>query len=198
MSSSVKEEEAPPPKQLEDAAESSVPEKAPAPSMPQMAPAQGAPPGPAGAPPGPTGGAAPAQMPMGQVGSAPGMPPVQQPSRLPPPNQQPAIPPDRAAMMPAEQPLIPPQQGPLAAGNLPMGPNPGQPQPYRQLKVEDALAYLDQVKMKFEKQPHIYNKVPPCIGNRDATHFASLNIFAPCIPPHVQAHLLASFRKTCC
>ena len=31
--------------------------------------------------------------------------------------------------------------------------------PYRQLKVEDALAYLDQVKMKFEKQPHIYNKV---------------------------------------
>ena len=32
------------------------------------------------------------------------------------------------------------------------------PQPYRQLKVEDALAYLDQVKMKFEKQPHIYNK----------------------------------------
>ena len=34
---------------------------------------------------------------------------------------------------------------------------PAQPQ-YRQLKVEDALAYLDQVKMKFEKQPQIYNQ----------------------------------------
>ena len=58
---------------------------------------------------------------------------------------------------------MPPQQGPIA-GNIappaPAGiPPPGQPQPYRQLKVEDALAYLDQVKMKFEKQPHIYNKV---------------------------------------
>jgi histone deacetylase complex regulatory component SIN3 len=37
-----------------------------------------------------------------------------------------------------------------------------QAQPYRQLKVEDALAYLDQVKMRFEKQekqPWIYNQV---------------------------------------
>ena len=55
---------------------------------------------------------------------------------------------------------MPPQQGPLPGG-MPMASAPpgGQPQPYRQLKVEDALAYLDQVKMKFEKQPHIYNKV---------------------------------------
>ena len=29
---------------------------------------------------------------------------------------------------------------------------------YRQLKVEDALAYLDQVKMKFEDKPEIYNQ----------------------------------------
>ena len=61
--------------------------------------------------------------------------------------------------------MMPPQQGPIpGAPPPPMAPmqNPQQaappPQPYRQLKVEDALAYLDQVKMKFEKQPHIYNK----------------------------------------
>ena len=58
---------------------------------------------------------------------------------------------------------MPPQQGPVAGNIAPPAPGavpaPGQPQPYRQLKVEDALAYLDQVKMKFEKQPHIYNKV---------------------------------------
>merc|ERR1719440_764080 len=58
--------------------------------------------------------------------------------------------------------MVPPQQGPLpGAGPPPMAPGAppaAQPQPYRQLKVEDALAYLDQVKMKFEKQPQIYNK----------------------------------------
>ena len=32
------------------------------------------------------------------------------------------------------------------------------PQPYRQLKVEDALAYLNQVKAKYDRQPHIYNQ----------------------------------------
>ena len=31
-------------------------------------------------------------------------------------------------------------------------------QPYRQLKVEDALAYLDQIKAKYDRQPHIYNQ----------------------------------------
>ena len=64
-------------------------------------------------------------------------------------------------MMATEQPLMPPQQGPLGGGGVPPmgGPPAGGAQPYRQLKVEDALAYLDQVKMKFEKQPHIYNKV---------------------------------------
>ena len=57
-----------------------------------------------------------------------------------------------------------PQQGPLPGG-LPLGGAPGMggaappanpaappPAPYRQLKVEDALAYLDQVKVKFDKQ----------------------------------------------
>ena len=69
-------------------------------------------------------------------------------------------------MQTEQQPMMPPQQGPIpGAPPPPMAPmqNPQQaappPQPYRQLKVEDALAYLDQVKMKFEKQPHIYNKV---------------------------------------
>ena len=35
--------------------------------------------------------------------------------------------------------------------------SPPPPQPYRQLKVEDALAYLDQVKVAFMRQPHVYN-----------------------------------------
>jgi len=77
-------------------------------------------------------------------------------------------------MMASEQPLMAPQQGPLPGG-LPMGAggappsNPG-PAPYRQLKVEDALAYLDQVKMKFEKQPHIYNQVRARSPHRAHTH----------------------------
>ena len=58
-------------------------------------------------------------------------------------------------------PMMPPQGGPFPGGPPGGGSAPPQPQPYRQLKVEDALAYLDQVKMKFEKQPHIYNKVRP-------------------------------------
>ena len=64
------------------------------------------------------------------------------------------------SLMAPEQPLLPPQQGSLPMGGAALGAPPaGQPQPYRQLKVEDALAYLDQVKMKFEKDPRIYNKV---------------------------------------
>lgn len=58
---------------------------------------------------------------------------------------------------------MPPQQGPVAGNIPPPAPAGMQPaaqqQPYRQLKVEDALAYLDQVKMKFEKQPKTYNDV---------------------------------------
>ena len=142
------------------------------------APAQPAPIPPGGPPtmplaPGAPQGAPPAQMPMNPVGSAPGMPPVQQPPRpqplggAPPPPVVPpgvSMPPANNAgppMMATEQPLMPPQQGPLGGGGVPPmgGPPAGGAQPYRQLKVEDALAYLDQVKMKFEKQPHIYNKV---------------------------------------
>jgi len=66
---------------------------------------------------------------------------------------------NRSAIMSND--AMPPQQGPLPGSSVPPtapGGIPPQPQPYRQLKVEDALAYLDQVKMKFEKQPHIYNK----------------------------------------
>ena len=57
---------------------------------------------------------------------------------------------------------------PLPGGAVPMAPGgpAAQPQPYRQLKVEDALAYLDQVKSKFEKQPQIYNKVCACVHAR--------------------------------
>eukprot|EP00966_Prymnesium_polylepis_P178111 4124589-Prymnesium_polylepis.1 len=76
--------------------------------------------------------------------------------------QPPTIGGDRAPVMASEpSPLLGQQQGPLGGG-LPAGGSsalPGPPQPYRQLKVEDALAYLDKVKMKFDKQPHIYNQV---------------------------------------
>jgi len=50
---------------------------------------------------------------------------------------------------PAAPPMQAPAQAPMAGGAAP---------PYRQLKVEDALAYLDQVKMKFEDKPEIYNQ----------------------------------------
>ena len=49
----------------------------------------------------------------------------------------------------AAPPIQAPAQAPMAGGAAP---------PYRQLKVEDALAYLDQVKMKFEDKPEIYNQ----------------------------------------
>ena len=116
-------------------------------------------------------------MPMGQVPPAPTMAPMQQPPRIAPPGMpQPTsiVPPPIGAAQPGpsgapapmlqpEQPMIPPPQGAMGSAPPPMAPMapgapPAQPQPYRQLKVEDALAYLDQVKMKFEKQPHIYNK----------------------------------------
>jgi paired amphipathic helix protein Sin3a len=34
----------------------------------------------------------------------------------------------------------------------------GLPKPTKELKVEDALLYLDQVKMEFSDKPHIYNE----------------------------------------
>jgi hypothetical protein len=62
-------------------------------------------------------------------------------------------PPPNAGMPPGGLP------GALAPGGVPGGNIPGGVGglPPKQLKVEDALAYLDQVKYKFEKQPHIYN-----------------------------------------
>ena len=89
----------------------------------------------------------------------------------------------------AQPPMAPeshmlPQQGQIG-GNMPAAPGPpGQPQPYRQLKVEDALAYLDQVKMKFEKQPHIYNKVKAMANARSACPCAS----EECIELTTRAH----------
>ncbi len=61
---------------------------------------------------------------------------------------------------------------PMAAGGAPQ---PGG-QPYKQLKVEDALAYLDQVKLKFEHQPHIYNQVraPPLAPSPVSPPYPSL------------------------
>lgn len=45
-----------------------------------------------------------------------------------------------------------PPRGPLAMGGM------GVSQPYQQLKVEDALSYLDQVKNMFGDQPQVYNQ----------------------------------------
>eukprot|EP00962_Isochrysis_galbana_P001277 scaffold323_cov94-Isochrysis_galbana.AAC.2 len=98
------------------------------------------------------------------------------------------------SMMASEQPLMAPgglpAQGPLPGG-LPLLGSAGPPAsvaPYRQLKVEDALAYLDQVKMKFEKQPHIYNQVRairrrglPCWSRRPRRQLARRH--SPCPAP---------------
>jgi len=88
--------------------------------------------------------------------AATGTPPVLNSSLIPPSSLPQSVGP---GLMSTEPPLMAPQQGPLPGG-MPMstGGPPGSLPPYRQLKVEDALAYLDQVKMKFEKQPHIYNQ----------------------------------------
>ena len=50
---------------------------------------------------------------------------------------------------PAAPPMHAPAEAPMAGGAAP---------PYRQLKAEDALAYLDQVKTKFATEPEIYNQ----------------------------------------
>ena len=113
---------------------------------------------------------------MGQLPPTSGMPPMQQPGRQGPPGGPGPMPgapnpgvlggqqPDRGGVSMPDAPIKYEPQGPLPGGNVPMAPGgpAAQPQPYRQLKVEDALAYLDQVKMKFEKQPQIYNKVCAC------------------------------------
>eukprot|EP00965_Chrysotila_dentata_P061017 2021601-Pleurochrysis_carterae.AAC.1 len=92
-----------------------------------------------------------------------GMMPQQSMVERPPPSQM------GGSLMAQEPSLMAPQQGPITSSLQMGGVPPPQPppssqpssqsQPFRQLKVEDALAYLDQVKMKFEKQPHIYNQV---------------------------------------
>ena len=119
-------------------------------------------------------------MPMGQLPPTSGMPPMQQPGRQGPPGGPGPMPgppnpgvmggqqPDRGGVSMPGAPIKYEPQGPLPGGAVPMAPGgpAAQPQPYRQLKVEDALAYLDQVKSKFEKQPQIYNKVCACAHAR--------------------------------
>eukprot|EP00124_Ichthyophonus_hoferi_P006330 Ihof_evm1s1431 gene=Ihof_evmTU1s1431 len=47
----------------------------------------------------------------------------------------------------------------MPTGPLPSGPHPTlASSPYNRLKVEDALSYLDRVKMQFQDQPQVYNK----------------------------------------
>ena len=61
-------------------------------------------------------------------------------------------------MLPAQPAALPGAvAAPVAPAAMPAA-GAAAPAPYRQLKVEDALAYLDQVKMKFEDKPEIYNQ----------------------------------------
>ena len=82
--------------------------------------------------------------------------------------------PDRGGVSMPDAPIKYEPQGPLPGGNVPMAPGgpAAQPQPYRQLKVEDALEYLGQVKMKFERQPQIHKEVCACTRDARRSHVA--------------------------
>ena len=95
---------------------------------------------------------------------APGLPP---PARVPPVAPMAPVAPMPPAPMAPAPPLTSQEMMPQIAGAIVVAAPPGPPgpggaaannQPFRQLKVEDALAYLDQVKMKFERKPQIYNQ----------------------------------------
>jgi histone deacetylase complex regulatory component SIN3 len=58
-------------------------------------------------------------------------------------------------MSPSSLPSMPRPQSQPEQNNVPSRPSVS---PYRQLKVEDALAYLDEVKSEFAGQPHVYNR----------------------------------------
>ena len=96
---------------------------------------------------------------------APGLPP---PARVPPVAPMAPVAPMPPAPMAPAPPLTSQEMMPQIAGAIVVAAPPGPPappgaaannQPFRQLKVEDALAYLVQVKMKFERKPQIYNQV---------------------------------------
>ena len=172
--------------------------------VPDAAPASGAVPGGSAATSAPpafgggnsSGQAPPAAMSIGNLNPNPQMAGLgaSGPPRMPP-GPTPSAPPlgggmglpplplggDRAPVMASEPSPLLGQQGPLGGGlqqPATTSAPPGPPQPYRQLKVEDALAYLDKVKMKFDKQPHIYNQVRAAaaraalLARTDAQHIA--------------------------
>ena len=93
----------------------------------------------------------------------------------------------------AAPPMQAPAQAPMAGGAAP---------PYRQLKVEDALAYLDQVKMKFEDKPEIYNQFLDVVhqslldsGISRPTTLANLAIRSDCVSSDCGKYL--SFSSFC-
>ena len=49
-------------------------------------------------------------------------------------------------------------QAHLQQGNQAQHVHQQQQLPFQRLKVEDALSYLDQVKLEFRNQPHVYNE----------------------------------------
>ncbi|GMH53925.1 hypothetical protein TrRE_jg1732, partial [Triparma retinervis] len=67
--------------------------------------------------------------------------------------------PEAAQSAPVPAPSAPPAAAaPVASAPAPAAPAPAPAAPARELKVEDALLYLDQVKHEFGDRPRIYNE----------------------------------------
>jgi len=91
-------------------------------------------------------------------------------------------PPAEAAVPPVSAPQpVPTEPAPAAIAAAPAAPAPAPtpapasaaPAPARELKVEDALLYLDQVKHEFGDRPRIYNEVRA--GAKRQQHILSLS-----------------------
>jgi histone deacetylase complex regulatory component SIN3 len=98
-----------------------------------------------------------APLPMTSVQHVSGLPPVRNVHD----NQGPALNPTSVPVSQAFSPLVQRQVLPTSSPPPPQTAQPTSSSPSnhrRQLKVEDALAYLEQVKMQFEGQPTVYNQ----------------------------------------
>lgn len=74
-------------------------------------------------------------------------------------------------------------------------PPPGQPVEQRQLKVEDALQYLDEVKKQFGDQPHIYNRFLEIMKNFKADNIDSTSCARRVMRSEPQLLLTALHRQ---
>eukprot|EP00127_Corallochytrium_limacisporum_P001852 Clim_evm7s88 gene=Clim_evmTU7s88 len=112
----------------------------------------------------------PPQHPSEHPPPPPAGPPQDHPQGPPPPQHPPPPPQGGPSPKGQSQPSTGPPSGapPMNAAPAPPGPNGAPPGPpaaqgqgkgaVQRLKVEDALGYLDRVKMQFENQPHVYNQ----------------------------------------